>query len=49
MMQLELQEAKEKIRLVNEAYETLGDVNKRKEYDIRNGPRNTNRVKTKVH
>lgn len=35
-------EAKEKIRLVNEAYETLGDVNKRKEYDIRNGPRNTN-------
>lgn len=34
-------EAKDKIRKVNEAYETLGDSNKRKEYDNRNAPRNT--------
>ena len=35
-------EAKEKIRKVNEAYEILGDSNKRKEYDNRNAPRNMN-------
>lgn len=35
-------EAKDKIRKVNEAYETLGDSNKRKEYDNRNAPRNMN-------
>ena len=35
-------EAKDKIRKVNEAYETLGDSNKRKEYDNRNAPRHTN-------
>ena len=35
-------EATEKIRKVNEAYETLGDSNKRKEYDNRNAPRNMN-------
>jgi DnaJ family protein B protein 5 len=35
-------EAKEKIRKVKEAYETLGDSNKRKEYDNRNAPRNMN-------
>jgi DnaJ family protein B protein 5 len=34
-------EAKDKIRKVNEAYETLGDSNKRKEYDNRNAPRTT--------